>query len=69
MVIDENVLINELQSLARQKADAQALLARLDGAEQVVRHLLAKAATTVNVEELAEEIAASRGSDVNGEAT
>lgn len=43
-MIAQAELINELQSLQTQRADALAMLHRIDGAEQVIRHLLAKSA-------------------------
>lgn len=41
-MIDQAELVNELEALAAQRAEAQAQLQRIDGAEQVVRHLIAK---------------------------
>ena len=41
-MIDDQRLLDELQSLARQKVEAVATLRRIEGAEQMVRHLLGK---------------------------
>ncbi len=42
IMIDQKALLTELESLERQHQEAQAQLNRVDGAAQVVRHLLAK---------------------------
>lgn len=41
-MIDQNALVNELNGLEEQRKAAQAQLDRVDGAMQVVRHLMAK---------------------------
>lgn len=43
-MLNESDLTTELQALAAQRAEATAQLARIDGAEQMARHLLGKLA-------------------------
>ncbi len=43
MNIDVPTLVKELESLSRQRQDTLANLARIEGAEKMVRHLLTKA--------------------------
>lgn len=59
-MIDYQVVLNELRSLEKQKAETLATLHQIEGAERMCRHLLAKGAPAPVQEE------ASPAAELNG---
>ncbi len=71
MPLNEELLTKNLEAIAKQRVEAQAQLARLDGAEQMCRHFLSELhkEEATKREEITQALAATDATQqANGEA-